>query len=185
VMYVPLATLQQRAQENYFADSQQMSLVPLSMLFCPRDGSGGPHCGYGGVDTSEEAYADPDPLAIIGEGCTKENRLSHSLLAYFDVRPQRCRSSVVCFASTAFTAQKHSEIRAYCRLMCLFLLVRRWDCTFPGPKNYGPDSPAIWLPEDDVLEDPTLVRKVWPDYPPPSKKKLLLFPQILRATAGA
>eukprot|EP00960_Hanusia_phi_P071359 767532-Hanusia_phi.AAC.1 len=34
----------------------------------------------------------------------------------------------------------------------------RWDCPFPGPINYGPDSPAIWLPEDDLLDDPTLVR---------------------------
>ena len=33
------------------------------MLVCdPEDA----HCGYGGVDTSPEAYADPSPLAIIG-----------------------------------------------------------------------------------------------------------------------
>ena len=84
----------------------------MPMLFCPRDGSGGSHCGYGGVDTSEEAYADPDPLAIIGE--------------------------------------------------------QVWH---PGPTNYGPDSPAVWLPEEDMLDDPTLVRQVWPDWPPPSKKR--------------
>jgi len=35
--------------------------------------------------------------------------------------------------------------------------------------NFGPDSPAIWLPEEDVLNDPTLVRKVWPVlFRPPS-----------------
>jgi hypothetical protein len=58
-----------------------------------------PHCGYGGVDNSPQAYADPSPLAIIGEKCTEENA---------------------------------------------------WDCPYPGPANYGPDSPAIWLPEEDA-----------------------------------
>ena len=53
-----------------------------------------PHCGYGGVDNSPEAYADPSPLAIIGE--------------------------------------------------------EEEDPSYPGPANYGPDSPAIWLPEEDA-----------------------------------
>lgn len=101
VMYMPQTSL----SEARFA------YVPMQMLVCPSDGSGGPHCGYGGVDTSPEAYSNPDPTAIINEHCTAENR---------------------------------------------------WDCPFPGPINYGPDSPAIWLPEEDVLDDPTLVRKVWP-----------------------
>ena len=47
----------------------------------------------------------------------------------------------------------------------------RWDCPFPGPMNYGPDSPAIWLPEEDILDDPTLVRKVWPVFRPPCLDK--------------
>mmetsp|Transcript_39320 Transcript_39320/g.123948 ORF Transcript_39320/g.123948 Transcript_39320/m.123948 type:complete len:100 (+) Transcript_39320:293-592(+) len=95
------------------------------MLVCPPDD---PHCGYGGVDTSPEAYADPSPLAIIGEQCQEEHR---------------------------------------------------WNCPFPGPINYGPDSPAIWLPEDDLLDDPTLVRKVWPDYPPPKASSEMGYPVML------
>ena len=56
----------------------------------------------------------------------------------------------------------HPPSHALTLAISLVLPVRRWDCPFPGPMNYGPDSPAIWLPEEDVLDDPTLVRKVWP-----------------------
>jgi hypothetical protein len=56
----------------------------------------------------------------------------------------------------------HPPSHALTLAISLVLPVRRWDCPFPGPMNYGPDSPAIWLPEEDVLNDPTLVRKVWP-----------------------
>jgi hypothetical protein len=31
-------------------------------------------CRYGGADTSEEAYNNPDPLAIINEQCREKNR---------------------------------------------------------------------------------------------------------------
>mmetsp|Transcript_53873 Transcript_53873/g.127313 ORF Transcript_53873/g.127313 Transcript_53873/m.127313 type:complete len:174 (+) Transcript_53873:3-524(+) len=94
--------------------NQGAVLVPLTMLTCPPDD---PHCGYGGVDTSDEAYNDPiNPLRIIGEECKEENR---------------------------------------------------WDCPFPGPKNYGPDSPVAWLPEEDMGLGDGLTRKVWPDYPEP------------------
>jgi len=109
IIYV--SALQQNNEDANWEAMQKnprISLLPFEMLVCPPDSS---HCGYGGVDTSQEAYNDPSPLAIIGEQCTKKNR---------------------------------------------------WECTFPGPMNYGPDSPAIWLPEEDLLNDPTLVRKVWP-----------------------
>ena len=55
--------------------SPGMVMVPLQMLVCDPDS---PHCGYGGVDTSEEAYNDASPLAIINEKCTKEHR-SHNV----------------------------------------------------------------------------------------------------------
>jgi len=137
VVYLPQSALRQQSylgqQQRALPQMQmaQMEFLPLQMLVCDPDS---PHCGYGGVDTSEEAYANASPLAIINEQCTKE----------------------------------HS-----------------WDCPFPGPKNYGPDSPAIWLPEEDLLDDPTLVRKVWPDYPAPSEKKpLLVSAQVLRILEG-
>ncbi|KAJ1489102.1 hypothetical protein T484DRAFT_3542663 [Baffinella frigidus] len=85
---MPALSYRSQPRLSYFA--------PLQVLVCdPED----PHCGYGGVDNSPEAYADPSPLAIIGEKCLEENA---------------------------------------------------WDCPFPGPMNYGPDSPATWLPEEDA-----------------------------------
>mmetsp|Transcript_11515 Transcript_11515/g.32140 ORF Transcript_11515/g.32140 Transcript_11515/m.32140 type:complete len:163 (+) Transcript_11515:182-670(+) len=39
---------------------------------------------------------------------------------------------------------------------------------FPGPKNWGPDSPIAWLPEDGSVAG-LPKRLIWPDYPPPSK----------------
>lgn len=57
--------------------SSEMVMVPLQMLVCDPDS---PHCGYGGVDTSKEAYNDASPLAIINEKCTKEHR-SHTAVA--------------------------------------------------------------------------------------------------------
>ena len=50
---------------------QRVAFLPPYMLVCPPDSA---HCGYGGVDTSEEAYDNPSPLAIINEHCTAENR---------------------------------------------------------------------------------------------------------------
>ena len=47
VMYMPQTSL----SEARFA------YLPMQMLVCPSDGSGGPHCGYGGVDTSPEMLA--------------------------------------------------------------------------------------------------------------------------------
>jgi hypothetical protein len=36
----------------------------------------------------------------------------------------------------------------------------------PGPRNWGPDSPAgTWLPEEEMPGFEGMVRKVWPDYP--------------------
>ncbi len=32
-----------------------------------------------------------------------------------------------------------------------------------GPKNFGPDQPYTWLPEEAIDDIPA--RKVWPDYP--------------------
>mmetsp|Transcript_45648 Transcript_45648/g.103956 ORF Transcript_45648/g.103956 Transcript_45648/m.103956 type:complete len:180 (-) Transcript_45648:58-597(-) len=114
---MPALSYRSQPRLSYFA--------PLQVLVCdPED----PHCGYGGVDNSPEAYADPSPLAIIGEKCLEENA---------------------------------------------------WDCPFPGPMNYGPDSPATWLPEEDAGDG--LVRKVWPDYPEPrASEGARSPPQVLR-----
>ena len=38
---------------------------------------------------------------------------------------------------------------------------------YPGPKNWGPDSPIAWLPEDEMEGFEGMVRKKWPDYPEP------------------
>ncbi|EKX45285.1 hypothetical protein GUITHDRAFT_163361, partial [Guillardia theta CCMP2712] len=35
---------------------------------------------------------------------------------------------------------------------------------YPGPRNFGPDSPVAWLPEEEMDDYPGMVRKVWPDY---------------------
>jgi hypothetical protein len=61
IMYLKEPSLAQR----------RVAFLPLHMLVCPPDSA---HCGYGGVDTSEEAYNNPSPLAIINEHCTAENR---------------------------------------------------------------------------------------------------------------
>jgi len=41
---------------------------------------------------------------------------------------------------------------------------------YPGPRNWGPDSPVAWLPEEEEADYPGLVRKEWPDYPPPKEE---------------
>ncbi|KAJ1480916.1 hypothetical protein T484DRAFT_1900334 [Baffinella frigidus] len=74
-----------------------------------------PECGYGGIATDREAaYADPSPLAIIGEQYGEG-----------DVNP------------------------------------------YPGPKNWGPDSPISWLPEEEMEGYEGMVREQWPEYPAP------------------
>ena len=35
---------------------------------------------------------------------------------------------------------------------------------YPGPKNFGPDSPISWLPEEEMDSMPGMVAEVWPDY---------------------
>ena len=35
---------------------------------------------------------------------------------------------------------------------------------YPGPKNFGPDSPISWLPEEEIDSMPGMVAEVWPDY---------------------
>jgi hypothetical protein len=35
---------------------------------------------------------------------------------------------------------------------------------FPGPRNFGPDSPMIWAPEDEMADYPGMVAETWPDY---------------------
>lgn len=62
---------QERLQVMYIKEFSLADQPPLQMLVCPPESA---HCGYGGVDTSEEAYNNPDPLAIINEHCTAENR---------------------------------------------------------------------------------------------------------------
>ena len=37
--------------------------------------------------------------------------------------------------------------------------------SLPGPRNYGPDSPYLWLPE--AAADDIPARKTWPAYPTP------------------
>jgi len=34
---------------------------------------------------------------------------------------------------------------------------------YPGPRNFGPDSPYAWLPEEAADDVPA--RSMWPDYP--------------------
>jgi len=35
---------------------------------------------------------------------------------------------------------------------------------FPGPVNFGPDSPMSWAPEEEMPDLPGMVAKVWPEY---------------------
>jgi hypothetical protein len=65
IVYVPAAALRQQPV------LARTTFLPWQMLVCPPESA---HCGYGGTDTSEEAYNNPDPLAIINEHCTAENR---------------------------------------------------------------------------------------------------------------
>jgi len=71
IIYVPQSALQQQRESFYSGLRAQRQMMPLQMLVCDPDS---PHCGYGGVDTSAEAYANASPLAIINEQCTKEHR---------------------------------------------------------------------------------------------------------------
>lgn len=38
---------------------------------------------------------------------------------------------------------------------------------YPGPKNWGPDSPISWLPEEEMEGYEGMVREQWPEYPAP------------------
>ena len=67
----PRSSVAERLQVVYRRNSDVLAEFPLQMLVCDPDA---PHCGYGGVDTSQEAYDNPNPLAIINEQCTAENR---------------------------------------------------------------------------------------------------------------
>lgn len=51
--------------------------------------------------------------------------------------------------------------------LCSILNARRrysvFDDNAAGPKNYGPDSPYLWLPEEASNDLPARLK--WPEYP--------------------
>ncbi len=49
------------------------------------------------------------------------------------------------------------------RTSALCIHTHTYIITCTGPKNYGPDQPYTWLPEEAIDDIPA--RKVWPDYP--------------------